>query len=210
MTRTVTILATFLFVGLMASPSVQPAEAGWASTIQKGPNAGYCANALPGQPTDFIHAKDLRACPENRRNGTVRQKTQQGTPVKKPKSTPNLAARQANGVLPTAPTNKVTLRGERVRVGFSYHVNADCSSAGEIKSRVLEQPKNGVLEMVTEKGFTNYPKNDQKYKCNETQSDVKAYYYKSREDFKGKDRFVVEVFYSTGNYRERLFNIDVR
>ena len=113
-------------------------------------------------------------------------------------------------VLSTAPTNKVALSGERVRVGFNYHLNADCSSQGEIKSRVLEHPKNGVVETVTEKGFTRYPKNDQKYKCNETQSDVQAYYYKSREDFKGKDRFVVEVFYPIGSYRKRLFTIDVR
>lgn len=199
-----------LVIWLMASPS---AEASWASTILKGPNAGYCQSAYPGRPVDFIHAKDLSKCPENRKSGTVRQKTQQGAPRKKPNSTPvaaptNKVAR--SGVLPTAPVNKVALSGERVRVGFSFHVNADCRSAGEIKSRMLEHPKNGVAEMVTEKGFTGYPKDDQRYYCNDTKTDVQAYYYKSREDFKGKDRFVVEVFYSNGNYRERLFNIDVR
>jgi hypothetical protein len=97
-----------------------------------------------------------------------------------------------------------------VRIGFSYDLNPDCSSRGQIKSRLLEQPKNGVVEMVTEKGFTGYAKDDQKYKCNEKQSDLRAYYYKSREDFKGKDRFVVEVFYPNGGYRKQLYNIDVR
>ena len=110
----------------------------------------------------------------------------------------------------TPPTNKIALSGERVRTGFSYDVNADCSSRGEIKSRLLEQPKNGAVEMVTEKGFTSYAKDDQRYKCNEKQSDIQAYYYKSREDFKGKDRFVVEVFFPGGLYRKRFFNIDVR
>ena len=110
----------------------------------------------------------------------------------------------------TPPANRIALSGERVRIGFSYDLNPDCSSKGEVKSRMLEQPKNGVVEMVTEKGFPSYPQNNQKYECNEKKSDVRAYYYKSREDFKGKDRFVVEVFYSNGNYRERLFNIDVR
>ena len=65
-------------------------------------------------------------------------------------------------VVQTPPTNKVALSGERVRVGFSYGVNPDCSSTGEIKSRVLEHPKNGVLEMVTEKGFPSYPKDSPK------------------------------------------------
>ena len=110
----------------------------------------------------------------------------------------------------TAPVNKIVLSGERVRVGFSYDVNPDCSSTGQINSRLLERPKNGVVEMVTEKGYTRYAKDDQKYKCSEQQSDLQAYYYKSREDFKGKDRFVVEVFYPRGQYRKRIFNIDVR
>ncbi len=110
----------------------------------------------------------------------------------------------------TPPANRVALSGERVRIGFSYDLNPDCSAKGEVKSRMLEQPKNGVVEMVTEKGFPLYPKDDQKSKCNEKQSDIQSYYYKSREDFKGKDKLVIEVFYPSGSYRKRLFNIDVR
>jgi hypothetical protein len=45
-------------------------------------------------------------------------------------------------------------------------VNPDCSSTGQIKSRLLEQPKNGVVEMVTEKGFTAYAKNTSAMKSN--------------------------------------------
>ena len=112
--------------------------------------------------------------------------------------------------LSTPPVHRIVLSGERVRVGFTYDVDADCSSTGHIKSRLLEQPKNGVVEMVTEQGFTSYAKDDPKYKCNEKQSDIQAYYYKSREDFKGKDRFVAEVFYPKGAYRKRIFSIDVR
>jgi len=112
--------------------------------------------------------------------------------------------------LSTEPANRIALSGERVRIGFSYDVNPDCSSRGQIKSRLLEQPKNGVVEMVSEMGFTNYAKDDPKYKCNEKQSDIQVYYYKSREDFKGKDRFAVEVFYPRRSYRKMIFNIDVR
>jgi hypothetical protein len=101
--------------------------------------------------------------------------------------------------LSTPPTHRIVLSGERVLVGFTYDLDPDCSSTGHIKSRLLEQPKNGGVEMVTEKGFTTYAKDDQKYKCNEKQSDIQSYYYKSREDYKGKDRFVVEVFYPPWN-----------
>src|ERR1700746_3068865 len=99
----------------------------------------------------------------------------------------------------TPPKNAIVLSGERVRVGFNMDVNPDCSSTGQIKSRLLEQPKNGVVEIVTKNGFTAYVKDDPKYKCNEKQSDVQAYYYTSREGFKGKDRFVAEVFYPRGS-----------
>jgi hypothetical protein len=112
--------------------------------------------------------------------------------------------------LTTPPLNKIVLSGERVRLGFAFDLNPDCSSRGEIKTRLLVQPKNGVGETATEKGFTAYAKDDQRYKCNETQSDVHAYYYKSREDFKGKDSLVVEIFYPDGSYRKRIVNIDVR
>jgi hypothetical protein len=110
----------------------------------------------------------------------------------------------------TPPINRIVLSGERVRVGTAWDVNSDCSSTGHIKSRLLEQPKNGVVEMVTEMGFTSYARDNPKYRCNEKQSDIQAYYYKSREDFKGKDRFAVEVFYPRGSYRKLIFSIDVR
>jgi hypothetical protein len=110
----------------------------------------------------------------------------------------------------TPPINRIVLSGERVRVGTAWDVNSDCSSTGHIKSRLVEQPKNGVVEMVTEMGFSSYAKDNPKYKCNEKQSDIQAYYYKSQEDFKGKDRFAVEVFYPRGSYRKLIFSIDVR
>ena len=110
----------------------------------------------------------------------------------------------------TPPANKIALSGERVRIGYAYALIPDCSSAGQVKSRLLEHPKNGVVETIAEKGFSAYAKDDQRYKCNEKQSDIEAYYYKSREDFRGKDKVVIEVFYPNGAYRKLLINIDVR
>jgi hypothetical protein len=110
----------------------------------------------------------------------------------------------------TPPANRIVLSGERVRIGFSYDLNPNCSSRGEVKSRLLEKPKNGEVETATERGFSLYDKDDQRYKCNEKETDILSYYYKPRHDFKGKDRLVIEVFFPSGAYRKRLFNIDVR
>jgi hypothetical protein len=112
--------------------------------------------------------------------------------------------------LSTPPESRIVLSGERVRIGISYDLNPDCSSKGEIKSRLLEEPKNGEMEIATEKGFSAFAKDDQRYRCNENQTDIQTYYYKSQGDFKGKDIFVVEVFYPSGGYRKRLFIMDVR
>ena len=68
----------------------------------------------------------------------------------------------------------IALSGERVRIGFSYDLKAECTSEGEVKSRMLEQPKNGLVEMVTENGVTLDAKDDQKFKCNEKQSDIQS------------------------------------
>jgi hypothetical protein len=112
--------------------------------------------------------------------------------------------------LTTAPVNVIALSGDRVRMGYSVSLNGDCTTSGELKSRLAEQPKNGAAEIVTEKGFTNFSKDDPQFKCNEKQSDIQSYYYQSRDGFKGKDRVVIETFFHNGNYRKRVYNIDVR
>src|SRR5262245_62225722 len=76
-----------LLIGLMASPSVKPAKANWQAPYLYGQNSGYCANAYPGKPIGHIAASDVRHCPENRKSGTVKQKTPKSTYVKKPKNT---------------------------------------------------------------------------------------------------------------------------
>jgi hypothetical protein len=112
--------------------------------------------------------------------------------------------------LPTPPVSVIALSGERIRVGQSFSLNPDCTPQGPIKARLADAPKNGMAEIVNEKGFSTFGNDDQKYKCNEKESDVVAYYYQSKDDFKGKDRFVIEVFYHNGNFRKHIYNVDVR
>ncbi len=112
--------------------------------------------------------------------------------------------------LPTPPTSATVPSGERTRVGKAFDLNPDCSSGGKITARLIEKPADGLAEIVNERGFTEYEKDAQAYKCNEKESDITKFYYTSNGGFKGKDGFTVEVFYPNGNYRKRVFNIDVR
>ena len=112
--------------------------------------------------------------------------------------------------LPTPTVFPIVASGERTRVGITYHLNPDCSSAGRIIVRLAESPANGVAELLMEQAFPDYAADDQKFKCNEKSSELPVFYYTSRPDFKGKDRFTVEIFFPNGNYRKRVFSIEVR
>jgi hypothetical protein len=119
-------------------------------------------------------------------------------------------ARVAAVELPTPPVSVVALTGDRVKVGQSFLLNPDCSAGGQVKARLIDQPKNGAVEIVDEKGFINPGKDSPLSKCSDKSSDVTAYYYQSKDGFKGKDRFVIETFYGNGNYRKHIYNVDVR
>lgn len=82
----------------------------------------------------------------------------------------------------TAPSFPIVVSGNRTRVGIAYHLNADCSSGGTINVRLAEKPKNGVIELVTEQGFTDYERDTQQYKCNEVPSEIQAFYSAAIQD----------------------------
>ena len=65
MTRTVSFLVTFLFVGLMASASLKPTEASWRSSVLMGQNQGYCQ--------DGRQRGDIKKCSENRTGNSERR-----------------------------------------------------------------------------------------------------------------------------------------
>jgi hypothetical protein len=110
----------------------------------------------------------------------------------------------------TPPAFKTVVSGTRTMLGRFYDLNGDCSSAGKVILRFMQKPRDGVAEIVSEQGFSGYPKDDQRNKCNEKPIDVEKVFYKSNDDFKGKDQFIVEAFYPNGDYRKVTVNIDVR
>lgn len=112
--------------------------------------------------------------------------------------------------LPTRPVFAIVISGERTKVSKTFHLNPDCSPVGKIITRLAEQPKNGTAEIVNEKGYTDYNKDSQRYKCNERESEIIGFYYTSKEGFTGKDKFIIEIFYNNGNYRKRIVNVEVR
>lgn len=104
----------------------------------------------------------------------------------------------------------VALSGKKIRLYSIYSSNPDCSPRPLGTMRILNAPANGTAEIVVEKGYASYGKEDQRYECNKTLRDVVALYYASRADFSGRDRLSVEWFGEYGDYWISHFNITVK
>ena len=92
----------------------------------------------------------------------------------------------------TVPTGKKRL------VAFAANLNPDCSTVGEMDTRVIKQPQHGTVEVEPGSGFTNYPENNQRHGCNLKPSQGMRISYTSKEDFIGKDTFDVEILSGVG------------
>ena len=64
----------WIIAALVVAIFAPAAEASWRTPVD-GTKSGYCASAYPNKPTSFYWFKDVRYCPENRKNGTTRQNT---------------------------------------------------------------------------------------------------------------------------------------
>jgi hypothetical protein len=96
---------------------------------------------------------------------------------------------------PTVPT------GKQRQVGFFYQLNPDCSSAGDIDSRLTKEPKNGKAELEQGLGFPFFTPDSPFAKCNGKQVQGVKVLYQSNEGFTGKDAFDVEFIGPLGgNY----------
>jgi hypothetical protein len=102
------------------------------------------------------------------------------------------------------------LSGKRTRIYRIYGANPDCTDPPMGTMRVTKQPQHGVVDIVVEKGYTDYPKDDQKYPCNLILRDHTALYYQSNSDFIGPDRVEMEWFGGGGSYSNYIIRIDVR
>jgi hypothetical protein len=82
--------------------------------------------------------------------------------------------------------------GKQTRVGFQVALNPDCTSRGEIVSRILKNPGHGTLEVVEGLAFPQFPERNPYSRCNQQKVPAMLVMYKSEEGYSGKDAFEVE------------------
>lgn len=102
------------------------------------------------------------------------------------------------------------LQGKNTRIYKIYGSNPDCTDIPQGTMRITKHPKHGDVQIVVEKGYTEYPKDDQRYHCNVILRDHTALYYQSKPEFIGTDRVEMEWFGSQGAYSKYVIRIEVK
>ena len=105
---------------------------------------------------------------------------------------------------------RTALSDARTSVQIFYSLTPDCNQSGTITVRVLKKPSQGTLEVERERGFTNYPADNIRAKCNAQEVELTRIWYKSNADFKGRDQAQLEAFFSTGTSIKTTLQITVK
>jgi hypothetical protein len=104
---------------------------------------------------------------------------------------------------------RIVPSGTSQRVSFFVWINPDCSSAGNINVRVVNQPEHGKVEVASTSDYPHYSKEQLRFKCNHHRVKGVAVSYKA-DKYVGDDAFDVLVIYPEGFAREVRYDISVR
>src|SRR5262249_14726162 len=105
---------------------------------------------------------------------------------------------------------RVVGSGKKVGIGFFYSLNPDCTASGDTEIRITKQPEHGSVETPPTTNFPNYPKESNRYKCNEQKVRGGQVTYKSAEKYTGNDEFDLLVLFPSGGAWEVHYGINVR
>jgi hypothetical protein len=119
-------------------------------------------------------------------------------------------AKPANSPVSSPVKQRTASSGARTSVQTYYSLTPDCNQNGTITVQVLKQPSQGTLEIVRDRGFTNYPADNIRAKCNAQEVELTRVWYKSNADFKGRDQAQLEAFFTSGNSIETTLQITVK
>jgi hypothetical protein len=106
--------------------------------------------------------------------------------------------------------NRIVASGAKVRIGFFYALNPDCTVIGNVNVRVAKQPEQGKVETVATTEYAHFSKENIRSKCNQHKVKGTLVNYKAPEKYTGNDEFDLLILYPTGLARELHFDMSVR
>ena len=99
---------------------------------------------------------------------------------------------------------------QKSRLDFLYDLQPDCSSAGKLEVRILEQPRHGTLSIENGRALTDFPQDDRRAACNARQSDGTLVFYQPSADYRGADSITLSVTLPAAGDLKRHYAIDVK
>jgi hypothetical protein len=99
---------------------------------------------------------------------------------------------------------------QKSRLDFLYDLQPDCSSAGKLVVRILEQPQHGTLSIENGQALTDFPQDDRRAACNAHQSDGTLVFYQPGADYRGADSITLSVTLPVAGDLKRHYAIDVK
>lgn len=105
---------------------------------------------------------------------------------------------------------RTALSGQELKLGFATALNPDCSQAGKITIRIIQQPGNGQLRFEQGSDFTNFAPGNQRYHCNLKKVPGTLAFYESNPGFMGTDQFRIEQVTDQGVDQTVTYNIIVK
>jgi hypothetical protein len=105
---------------------------------------------------------------------------------------------------PTVPT------GKQRQVDFFTSVNPDCSSTGDIDTRIIKQPEHGTIELEPGTGFAQWKPDNPRVVCNSKAVPGIRVKYTSKDDYLGKDYFEIEFLFAPAGDQTHKYNVTVK
>jgi len=106
--------------------------------------------------------------------------------------------------------SKSAFSGSESRIAAMNYVNADCSSGPLPEVRIVTPPGSGDLRMEPIKYAVSRDKSNSRAHCNGKIVDAVAVFYRSKSDYVGVDRLVLDVDFKAGTVKRFIYAIDIR
>jgi hypothetical protein len=118
-------------------------------------------------------------------------------------------AKVAAASFKTTEHQKSTLSGSESRIAAMHSVNPDCSSGSLPKVRIVTKPASGELRVEPIKITVNREATNHRAHCNGKTVDAVAVFYKSKEQYVGADKVVLDVDFKHGGINRYTYAVDV-
>ena len=103
---------------------------------------------------------------------------------------------------------RYVISGKNIILYFEHALDLNCSP-GEFDVRVLKYPEHGTVELVFANGPANFPKDNERFKCNGKKVKGINIIYKSSPEYAGPDNVHVITFASSGFAIETHWRLNV-